>query len=115
MAGSNDNESRGGESPGVAPCPKGIDPAVAAKSPECVTEAMINRRQRAHRQHRHAGGDGSGRRSHGRRSLPPLCSLVGPQELCRGPSNHDGLPSSTHRHVAEKDRIPQPIYLGACM
>lgn len=105
------------DSPGAGRT-EGIDPATAAESPERVAEAMDRRRLRAHRQRRHEdGGEGRGgigRWTH-RRSNPPACALVGPEEMCRSPSLHEGLPSSTHRHVAEADRIPQPIYLGACV
>jgi hypothetical protein len=106
-----DDES-GRSSPGAGS--RGLDPASggAAESPEHVTQAMATRRHRAHRQRRVGGEEGpSGRHRH-RRSKPPACALVGPEEMCRGPSFHEGLPSVTHRHVAEADRIPQPIYLG---
>lgn len=111
MTGPDDNHGR--DSPGAGPT-EGIDPATAAESPQRVAEAMDRRRLRAHRQRRRENGGGrcGGRRRH-RQGHPLACALVGPQEMCRGPSLHDGLPSSTHRHVAEPDRIPQPIYLGA--
>lgn len=98
-----EDDERGRDCPGGG-APKCINPSTAAESPERVAEAMNHCRLRAHRQRR-------GRHRH--RSIPQACALVGPQEMCRGPSLHDGLPSTTHRHVAEADRIPQPIYLGA--
>ena len=99
----------GRESPG--PGPEGINPATAAQAPERVAQSMAARRHHAHQQRRRGGkeGAGGGRRRH-RHSNPPAC--VGPEEMCHPAPIHDGLPSATYRHVAEADRIPQPIYLG---